>query len=215
MQERTMNKTKGTILAVCRSREKGQPKKDEGEGILKEEWGLVGDAHAGSEKEISLLSQEAVDEYCQQYNLYAPPGSFAENLRTEGISLMDLPGGTILTIGESQIQIVAKGKDHSLRHTYSFQGHSLLPTKGVFARVLKDGKIKKGDKIFITFKNDSITDEEKVLREALRTASEDGKIPCAEAFQVAEEFKVPKKKVGEILNKMGIKIRQCQLGCFP
>ena len=57
--------------------------------------------------------------------------------------------------------------------------------------------------------------EDKAIQEALRNASEDGRIPCAKAFQVAEEFKITKKKVGEILNELGIRIRQCQLGCFP
>ena len=144
-----MNKTKCIILAVCRSREKGQPKQDDGEGVLKENFGLIGDAHAGTEKEISLIDQEAVDHYCKQHDLDAPPGSFAENLRVQGISLLDLPIGTILTVGEGQIQLVARGKDPALSHTYSYRGHSLLPTKGVFARVLKGGKAKKGYTILV------------------------------------------------------------------
>lgn len=32
------------------------------------------------------------------------------------------------------------------RHTYSYQGHSLLPTMGVFAKVIKGGTIRKGMK---------------------------------------------------------------------
>ena len=144
-----MNKTKGIILAVCRSREKSQPKQDDGEGVLQENFGLLGDAHAGTAKEISLIDQEAVDHYCKQHDLDAPPGSFAENLRVQGISLLDLPIGTILTVGEGQIQLVARGKDPALSHTYSYRGHSLLPTKGVFARVLKGGKAKKGDTILV------------------------------------------------------------------
>ena len=57
--------------------------------------------------------------------------------------------------------------------------------------------------------------EDKAIRETLQRAAEDGKIPCAKAFQIAEEFKITKKKVGEILNDLGIRIKQCQLGCFP
>jgi len=144
-----MKEITGRVVSVCRSNEKGQTKKDEGEGVLKKSYGLVGDAHAGTEKEISLLSQEVVDEYCQEHNLFAFPGSFAENLRVKGIPLFDLPLGTILKIGKAQIQIIAKGKDPSLHHAYSYQGHSLLPTLGIFARVLEGGKIRKGDKIRI------------------------------------------------------------------
>jgi MOSC domain-containing protein YiiM len=149
MQKRLMKEITGRVVSVCRSNEKGQTKQDEGEGMLKKAYGLIGDAHAGSEKEISLLSQEVVDEYCQKHNLFAPPGSFAENLRIEGIPLLDLPLGTILKVGKAQIQIIARGKDPSLHHTYSYQGHSLLPTMGIFARVLKGGRIRKGDKIQI------------------------------------------------------------------
>jgi MOSC domain-containing protein YiiM len=217
MQERLMKEVTGRVIGVCRSNEKGQIKKDEGEGIFKEAHGLIGDAHAGSEKEISLLSQEAVDDYCGQHNLDAPPGSFAENLRVKGISLLDLPLGTILTVGECQIQLIARGKDPVLSHTYSYLGHSLLPTKGVFARVLKGGKVNKGDIIFVARWKRGAVDmkEDKAIRETLQRAAEDGKIPCAKAFQIAEEFKVTKKKVGEILNELGIRIKQCQLGCFP
>jgi len=144
-----MNKSNGLVLAICRSEKKSQPKKDEGEGILKENFGLLGDAHAGTEKEISLLAQEAVDDYCKQHDLEVPPGSFAENLRVKGIALLDLPLGTILTVGESQIELIARGKDPALSHTYSYRGHSLLPTKGIFARVLKSGKVKRGDPISV------------------------------------------------------------------
>ena len=56
--------------------------------------------------------------------------------------------------------------------------------------------------------------EDKTIEEALRNASEDEKIPCAKVFQVAEEFKIPKKKAGDILNELGIRVKQCQLGCF-
>jgi MOSC domain-containing protein YiiM len=149
MQERLMKEVTGRVIGVCRSNEKGQIKKDEGEGIFKEAHGLIGDAYAGSEKEISLLSQEAVDDYCGHHNLDAPPGSFAENLRVIGIALSGLPLGTILQIGNAQIQITAKGKDPSLHHTYSYKGHSLLPVKGIFARVIKGGKIQTGDFICV------------------------------------------------------------------
>lgn len=149
MQKRITKEITGIVVSVCRSNEKNQAKKDEGEGILKKGYGLLGDAHAGTEKEISLLSQEVVDEYCQKHNLFVPPGSFAENLRIKGLPLLNLPLGTVLKIGKTQLQIIARGKDPSLSHTYSYQGHTLLPTMGIFARVLRGGKIKRGDRVLI------------------------------------------------------------------
>jgi hypothetical protein len=43
----------------------------------------------------------------------------------------------------------------------------------------------------------------------------DGKLPCAKAFQIAKELKVTPKEVGEACNQIHIKVRACQLGCFP
>jgi len=41
-----------------------------------------------------------------------------------------------------------------------------------------------------------------------------GKLPCPVAFKIAKELKVAPKDVGETCNKIGIKISDCQLGCF-
>jgi hypothetical protein len=42
-----------------------------------------------------------------------------------------------------------------------------------------------------------------------------GKLPCAVAFQIAKELKVTPKEIGDACNRLGIKVRSCQLGCFP
>ena len=48
----------------------------------------------------------------------------------------------------------------------------------------------------------------------LKELARDGKITCAAAQKIAVENKIPLKQVGDMLNKMKIKIIQCQLGCF-
>ena len=40
------------------------------------------------------------------------------------------------------------------------------------------------------------------------------RMPCAMAFELAENCPVTLKEIGEICNKLGIKIVKCQLGCF-
>ena len=40
------------------------------------------------------------------------------------------------------------------------------------------------------------------------------KLSCAQAFQIAERFGVPKIQVGKTCNENGIRITHCQLGCF-
>jgi MOSC domain-containing protein YiiM len=111
---------------------------------------LEGDSHAGTEKEISLLAEEDVQALCRGYNLTAEPGSFAENIRTEGIDLTVLPVGTTLLIGEAKLKVTQIGKDPSQSHTYSYRGHSLLPQKGIFGQVIKSGEVKVGDSVVIT-----------------------------------------------------------------
>ncbi len=39
-------------------------------------------------------------------------------------------------------------------------------------------------------------------------------LPCSTAFRIAEKYSVEVGVVGAICNQNGIKIVQCQLGCF-
>ena len=40
------------------------------------------------------------------------------------------------------------------------------------------------------------------------------RMPCAIAFELAENYPVTLLEIGESCNRQGIKIAQCQLGCF-
>ena len=48
----------------------------------------------------------------------------------------------------------------------------------------------------------------------IREAAKDGKIACAMAMKIAGESKISNKEMGELLNRLKIKIAKCQLGCF-
>lgn len=52
------------------------------------------------------------------------------------------------------------------------------------------------------------------VRDKIRTAAPEGKIPCAAAFRLAEELGISRQELGNLLNELRIKIIQCQLGCF-
>lgn len=41
-----------------------------------------------------------------------------------------------------------------------------------------------------------------------------GWVTCPDAWTMADKLEIPKKKMGELLTAIDIKIRQCQLGCF-
>lgn len=55
---------------------------------------------------------------------------------------------------------------------------------------------------------------EEKLAELVKERSKDGKLPCKEAFNIAEEEGCSPQKVGETCNQLEIKIVSCQLGCF-
>jgi MOSC domain-containing protein YiiM len=141
----------GKVVGICISQRRTDPKKNVGEGFLQGGMGLVGDSHAGTEKEVSLLAIESLHKLCREVGISAEPGSFAENITTERIDLTSLPIGSQLQVGKAKLMVVQIGKDPSQPHTYSYQGYSLLPTEGVFCKVIESGKVKIGDPIrFIT-----------------------------------------------------------------
>ena len=140
-------KKSGKVVGVCMSQRRTDPKKNVGKGVLKKGVGLVGDSHAGTEKEVSLLAIESTQKLCQETGISAGPGSFAENITTEGINLTSLPIGTHLNVGEAKLMVIQIGKDPSQPHTYHYQGYSLLPKEGVFCKVVESGEIEIGDSI--------------------------------------------------------------------
>ena len=144
----------GQIIAVCRSKRRTDPKVNVGRGELRASWGLVGDSHAGPPQpgrwQISLLAWEIVEQARQDHGLDAVPGSFAENLTTRGLDTSSLQVGDRLRIGGQVVLGVEQlGKPPAIAHTYSFQGHSLLPTAGVFCGVVAGGVVRAGDEISV------------------------------------------------------------------
>lgn len=135
----------GKVVGVCVSERRTDPKKNVGKGFLQKGLGLTGDSHAGTEKEVSLLAMESIDRLCRKVGISAGPGSFAENITTEGIDLTSLSIGTNLQVGEAKLVVIQIGKDPSQAHSYTYQGYSILPKEGVFCKVMEGGEIKVGD----------------------------------------------------------------------
>ena len=139
----------GKILAVCISEHKGERKKNIGQGVLVENHGLEGDAHAGDwHRQVSLLAIESIKKM-QEKGLDVGPGDFAENLTTEGIDLISLPIGTKLKIGEQAVgEVTQIGKEcHSRCAIYYQAGDCVMPREGIFIRVLQGGPVKVNDSI--------------------------------------------------------------------
>jgi len=140
------------IIAVCTSEKKGTKKEVVKEGVFREDYGLIGDAHADccTHRQVSLLAMESIDKM-RALSLDVGPGDFAENLTTEGIDLVALPPGTRIAIGNEVILEVAQiGKEcHTGCAIYRQIGKCVMPKEGVFAKVIRGGMIRVEDPIKI------------------------------------------------------------------
>lgn len=141
---------KATVKATCISEKKGVKKRPVPFITLEENYGIIGDAHAGNwHRQISLLPVESVDTLRDLLPDLAA-GAFAENLLTEGVDLKRLPVGTILCINDTVLEITQIGKKcHNDCEIKRITGRCVMPTDGVFARVLHGGEIRPGDTITI------------------------------------------------------------------
>ncbi len=138
----------GKLIAVCLSEKVGTRKSPISVGVLREQHGLVGDAHAGSHREVSLLAAESIEKM-RARGLSLGPGDFAENLTSSGLAIHELPLGARLRVGsEALLEITQIGKTcHSACEIRRLTGDCIMPTEGVFARVLLGGEIRAGDDI--------------------------------------------------------------------
>lgn len=135
---------KGIIKAVCISEKKGTPKKNIGSCKIIENYGLENDAHAGSERQVSLLSWEEVEKF-KKTGADVSEGDFGENLLVEGFDFKTFPVGTRLKCGEVLLEIIQIGKKcHSACTVTQRTGKCIMPTEGVFAKVLHGGIVYAG-----------------------------------------------------------------------
>ena len=137
------------VTAVNISREKGVRKESVPYIDLKLRHGIVGDAHAGDwHRQISLLADESVDTMRKACPIELDAGIFAENINTRGIMLKTLPVGTHLRVGETELAVTQIGKQcHNDCAIKKATGKCVMPTEGIFAVVVKEGRVRAGDTI--------------------------------------------------------------------
>ncbi|MHC4287659.1 MAG: MOSC domain-containing protein [Planctomycetota bacterium] len=119
------------------------------EAEVKTDFGIVGDAHGGNwHRQISLLAIESIDKMIEM-GADVLPGSFAENITTQGMELLGLPIGSTLRIGnEIELEVTQIGKEcHTRCEIYQQVGDCIMPREGIFTKVIKAGRIKVGDTI--------------------------------------------------------------------
>jgi MOSC domain-containing protein YiiM len=138
------------VIAVCTSEETGTRKAVVDEVMLREEFGIVGDAHASGSwhRQVSLLAIESIDKM-REMGYEVNPGDFAENLTTEGIELFTLPIGTRLNVGdEVALEVTQIGKEcHTGCAIFQQLGKCVMPKEGIFARVIRGGHVRADNEI--------------------------------------------------------------------
>lgn len=141
----------GKVIAVCISPEKGTQKKNVGQALFVEDFGIQGDAHAGKwHRQVSLLSYDKIREF-RERGAEVEDGAFGENLVVEGIDFRTLPVGTRLQCGEVVLEMTQIGKEcHHGCQIFQKMGECIMPREGVFARVVHGGVIKMGDVMQVT-----------------------------------------------------------------
>lgn len=139
----------GKIVAICISKKKGVQKEGVKQCKLIENYGLEGDAHAGSwHRQVSLLSKEA-RLVMENKGVKLDAGDFGENVLTEGVDFANTKVGKKLRLGkDAMLRITQIGKEcHDRCNIYYQVGDCIMPREGIFAEVLKGGIIKIDDDI--------------------------------------------------------------------
>lgn len=149
------------IVSVNVSKAKGTAKKPVPEIELVPDLGVKNDAHAApGDRQVSLLMKEDIDEAkktasdmpeCEAVKpgVELVPGSFAENITTEGIELPSLPIGQELIFGDGvRLRVSKIGKEcHRPCAIYYKMGDCIMPKRGIFCEVVKGGVVRAGDTI--------------------------------------------------------------------
>ena len=146
------NVKQGRVVAISISKKKGIPKSNVPFADLIENHGIDGDIHAGNwHRQVSFLALESIDKMRKAGLPKLRPGAFAENITTEFIDIPNLKIGSKIKIGmDAELEITQIGKEcHSKCAIFVKIGDCVMPREGIFAKVIKPGKIFEGDEVVV------------------------------------------------------------------
>ena len=134
------------IISINISSEKGIEKNSVKEANLIENWGFEGDAHAGDwDRQVSIFPVEALDKVPANKMDEVLNGGYTENITVRGLSLAELSVGAVVRIGDAEIKILHIGKEEFKENGRPY----IVSREGRFGKVIKGGKIKISDEIFV------------------------------------------------------------------
>ncbi|WP_305767190.1 MOSC domain-containing protein [Candidatus Epulonipiscium viviparus] len=153
----------GKIVNLCISENRGTKKTSVAEVEFVEDYGIKNDAHAGDwHRQVSLLDVAKIEEF-KRKGINISAGDFGENVITEGIDFKQYRVGTLFKINNAILEITQYGKEcHTRCEIFDQTGECIMPTEGVFAKVIESGTVAVGDEIV----------EYKPLTVAILTASD-------------------------------------------
>lgn len=194
----------GKVLAICRSDRRGTQKYEVPEAVLREEWGIEGDAHAGNwHRQVSLLAFEKIDDF-RKKGVNVDFGAFGENIVVDGFDLRTIPVDTEFRIGECRLRLTQIGKEcHDHCAIFNVVGDCIMPREGVFTEVLKGGTIHVGDEVEVLPLPDDRPFTAAIITlsdRAFRGEYEDKSGPAIreilnnEGFRIIEEMVLPDEK---------------------
>lgn len=141
----------GRVISVNTAQAKGEKKLPAASITLIAGKGVEGDAHFSGARQVSLLAREAIDSK-RPADFQIDCGDFGENLTVEGMDLVSLGLGARLSIGpEAIVQISEIGKTCNEPCSIGRRlGQCVMPTDGVFAKVIRGGIVRAGDVVETT-----------------------------------------------------------------
>ncbi|NOX85868.1 MAG: molybdenum cofactor synthesis protein [Chlorobi bacterium] len=136
------------VLSVNVSEKKGTIKKPV-DFIRLSRNGVEKDAHAGPwNRQVSLLGKESIDKFSKEAGRDISFGEFAENITTEGLKLYKTLPLDRFVSEHVELEVTQIGKHCHGKNCQIFQevGNCVMPKEGIFARVIREGKMQAGVK---------------------------------------------------------------------
>jgi molybdopterin adenylyltransferase len=140
----------GRVEAICTSTRRGEKKSPQPMARFVAGHGIEGDVHAGSgHRQVSLLAAGDIAEVREGGLPGLKSGDFAENLVVSGVDLGALGLGSRLRLGgDTELTVTQLGKQcHQRCAIYDQTGDCIMPRRGLFVRVVRDGTVAAGDAV--------------------------------------------------------------------
>ncbi|NOR44247.1 MAG: molybdenum cofactor synthesis protein [Candidatus Delongbacteria bacterium] len=114
------------------------------------ETGIKGDAHSGDwHRQITILAEESVIKFEKETGRKTKSGEFATNIMISGLDTSKVKVGDRFLLNTAEVEVTQIGKEPHFYDSPVLKetGRNIMFDEGLFAKVLKPGNIKIGDKV--------------------------------------------------------------------